>query len=94
MLRKDSKSLSDMFGPDSFRVVSEPLVSNGKMEFYICGFAGRKLVTRLDKDRSPLNVHFEKLTRGAIVSFERLRDEGTRYKVEQLTEVIIHKHLQ
>ena len=94
VLRKDSKSLSDMFGPDSFRVVSEPLVSNGKREFFVCGLEGRKLMTRLDKDRSPLNVHFEKLTRGAIVSFERLRDEGTRYKVEQLTEVIIHKHLQ
>jgi ribosomal protein RSM22 (predicted rRNA methylase) len=94
VLRKDSRSLSDMFGPDSFRVVSEPLVTKGKLEFYLCGLQGRKLVTRLDKDRSPLNVHFEKLSRGAIVSFERLRDEGTRFKVEQLTEVIIHKHLQ
>ncbi len=94
VLRKDSRSLSDMFGPDSFRVVSEPLVTKGKMEFFLCGLQGRKLITRLDKDRSPLNVHFEKLKRGAIVSFERLRDEGERYKVEQLTEVVIHKHMQ
>lgn len=94
VLRKDSRSLSDMFGPDSFRVVSEPLATKGKLEFYLCGLHGRKLVTRLDKDRSALNVYFEKLNRGAIVSFERLCDEGTRFKVEQLTEVIIHKHLQ
>ncbi|HUJ17423.1 MAG TPA: small ribosomal subunit Rsm22 family protein [Nitrospirota bacterium] len=94
VLRKDSRSLSDMFGPDAYRVVSEPLITKGKIEFYLCGLEGRKLVTRLDKDRSPLNVHFEKLSRGAIVSFERLRNEGTRFKVEQLTEVIIHKHLQ
>ncbi len=94
VLRKDTKSLADMFGPDSFRVVSEPLATNGKLEFWICGLGGRKLVARLDKDRSPLNVHFEMLTRGAIVSFERLHDEGTRYKVEQLTEVVIHKHLK
>ncbi|OGW39077.1 MAG: hypothetical protein A2010_11665 [Nitrospirae bacterium GWD2_57_9] len=94
VLRKDNNSLSDMFGPDAFRVVSEPLITKGKIEFFLCGMRGRKLVTRLDKDRSPLNIHFDKLTRGAIVSFERLRDEGARYKVEQLTEVIIHKHLQ
>jgi ribosomal protein RSM22 (predicted rRNA methylase) len=94
VFRRDSRSLPDMFGPDAFRVVSEPLITKGKIEFYLCGLQGRKLVTRLDKDRSPLNVHFEKLNRGAIVSFERLRDEGARYKVEQLTEVVIHKHLQ
>jgi hypothetical protein len=93
VLRKDSHSLSDMFGPDSFRVVSEPLVTKGKTEFYLCGLHGRKLATRLDKDRSPLNVHFETLKRGAIVSFERMLDEGTRFKVEQMTEVIIHKHV-
>jgi hypothetical protein len=39
-------------------------------------------------------VHFESMRRGAIVGFERLRDEGTRYKVDRLTEVVIHKHVQ
>jgi ribosomal protein RSM22 (predicted rRNA methylase) len=94
VLRKDARSLADMFGHDAYRVVSEPLVTNGKIEFYLCGAQGRKLVTRLDKDRSPLNVHFEHMKRGAIVGFERLRDEGTRFKVERLTEVVIHKHVQ
>ena len=62
------------------------------MEFYICGAKGRKLVTRLDKDRTATNQFFEVLKRGAIVGFERLIDEGTRYKVEPTTAVIIHKH--
>ncbi len=92
VLRKDGRSLADLFGRDSFRVVSEPLVTKGKMEFYICGAKGRKLVTRLDKNRTEGNRFFEMLKRGAIVGFERLIDEGTRYKIEPTTAVIIHKH--
>lgn len=92
VLRKDDRSFADLFGRHAFRVVSEPLVTKGKLEFYICGAQGRKLVTRLDKDRTAANQFFEVLKRGAIVGFERLIDEGTRFKVEQGTEVIIHKH--
>ena len=92
VLRKDGRSLTDLFGRDSFRVVSEPLVTKGKIEFYICGAKGRKLVTRLDKDRTEVNQFLEVLKRGAIVGFERLADEGARYKIEQTTEVIIHKY--
>jgi ribosomal protein RSM22 (predicted rRNA methylase) len=94
VMRKDTHALADIFGPDAYRVVSEPLVTNGKIEFYVCGRHGRKLITRLDKDRSPLNVHFEKMRRGAIVGFEHLSDEGNRLRVERLTEVVIHKHVQ
>jgi ribosomal protein RSM22 (predicted rRNA methylase) len=92
VLRKDSRSLADLFGRDAFRVVSEPLVTKGKREFYLCGAQGRKLATRLDKDRTAANQYFEVLRRGAIVGFERLIDEGTRYKIEPTTGVIIHKH--
>jgi ribosomal protein RSM22 (predicted rRNA methylase) len=92
VLRKDARSLTDLFGRDSFRVVSEPLVTKGKMEFYLCGAKGRKLATRLDKDRTAANQYFEVLKRGAIVGFEGLIDEGTRYKIEPATAVIIHKH--
>ncbi len=94
VLRKDGKTLSDVFGRDSFRIVSEPLVTKGKMEFFVCGLHGRKLITRLDRDRSPQNVHFEELKRGVIAAFQMLRDEGERYKVEQQTKVIIHKQAQ
>jgi SAM-dependent methyltransferase len=93
VLRKNGRSLTDLFGRQSYRVVSEPLVTKGKMEFYICGAKGRKLVTRLDKDRTAANQFFEELKRGTIVSFERMIDEGTRYKIVPATGVIIHKHV-
>lgn len=94
VLRQDDRSLADVFGHESYRVVSEPLITKGKIEFYLCGRRGRKLITRLDKDTTPKNVHFDKLKRGAIVGFNGLVDEGTRFKVGQSTEVIIHKHTE
>jgi ribosomal protein RSM22 (predicted rRNA methylase) len=92
VLRKDKRSLTNVFGPYSFRVVSEPLVTKGKIEFYVCGAYGRKLVVRLDKDRTEANQYFEVLKRGAIVAFNGLIDEGTRYKIEPTTTIIIQKH--
>ncbi len=92
VLRKDRLSLADILGHHSFRVVSEPLVSKGKLEIFICGAPGRKLVTRLDKDKSPENQFFDVLKRGAIAGFAGLIDEGTRFKIEQGTKVIIHRH--
>lgn len=87
VLRKDGLSLADVHGRNSFRVVSEPLVSKGKLEFYLCGAAGRKLIARLDKDRTAVNEAFDELRRGAIVRFEGLIDEGKRYKVGRETKV-------
>ena len=76
---------------EAFRVVSEPLVSKGKAEYYVCGAAGRKLITRLDKDTSPQNHAYSGLRRGDIVAFDGLRDEGKRFKVEKGTRVIIRR---
>jgi hypothetical protein len=87
VLRKDTLSLSDVFGQNVFRVVSEPLVSKGKREFFICGPGGRRMCTRLDKDRTSLNQAFERLKRGDVVTFERLLDEGKRFKVGKETVV-------
>jgi len=87
VLRKDSLSLKDVLRENSFRVVSEPLVSKGKREFYVCGEAGRRLVTRLDKDATPGNEPFGSLQRGNLVSFEGWIDEGTRFKVVKATAV-------
>jgi ribosomal protein RSM22 (predicted rRNA methylase) len=87
VLRKDGLSLADVYGADAFRIVSEPLVSKGKVEFYLCGKGGRRLITRLDKDKSPANDAFSALKRGNIVSFQKLRDEGKRYKVGKDTVV-------
>jgi ribosomal protein RSM22 (predicted rRNA methylase) len=87
VLRRDGLSLKDGSRENSFRVVSEPLVSKGKQEFYICGPGGRRLVTRLDKDATSGNESFKSLHRGILVRFERLIDEGKRFKVGKETEV-------
>jgi len=81
VLRKDVLSLADVCGPHVFRVVSEPLVSKGKIEFYLCRAGERKLVTRLDKDAAPGNHVFENMKRGFVVRFEKLMDEEKRFKV-------------
>ena len=87
VFRKDGLSFSDVCGLNSFRVVSEPLVSKGKREFYVCGEAGRRLIARLDKDATPGNEPYETLKRGDCVRFERLTDEGKRLKVGKETIV-------
>ncbi|HUI67479.1 MAG TPA: small ribosomal subunit Rsm22 family protein [Nitrospirota bacterium] len=87
VLRKDGLSLADVYGADAFRIVSEPLVSKGKIEFYLCGKGGRRLIARLDKDKSPANDAFKALKRGDIVSFQELRDEGKRYRAGKDTVV-------
>jgi ribosomal protein RSM22 (predicted rRNA methylase) len=89
ILRKDSRSLCDVHGKDVFRVVSEPLVSKGKREFYLCGSEGRRLVTRLDKDETAQNQAFGKINRGSVVHFEGLVNEGKRYKVGKGTGVSV-----
>ena len=87
VLRKDKLSLTDVLEKNSYRIVSEPLISKGKLEFYICGHGGRQLVTRLDKDETPSNEQFQKLQRGDIVSFRDLIDRGNRFKIDKGTTV-------
>src|SRR3990170_2345020 len=89
VLRQDGLSLADIHGADSFRVVSEPLVSKGKIEFYICGKGRRRPFVRLDKDKSVSNETFESMKRGDIVGFERVTDDGKRFKAEKGTGVMI-----
>jgi ribosomal protein RSM22 (predicted rRNA methylase) len=88
VLRKDSLSIADIYGPDSFRIVSEPIISKGKIEFYLCGKGDRRLIVRLDKDKSLENEALGAVKRGNIVSFEKLQDEGKRYKVAKDTVVV------
>jgi len=87
VLRKDGLSLSDVCGPNSFRVVSEPLVSKGKREYYVCGGGERKLVMRQDKDATPGNEPYGTLKRGDLIRFEQMIDEGKRLKVGKETKV-------
>ncbi|MBM2839007.1 MAG: hypothetical protein HW415_1632 [Deltaproteobacteria bacterium] len=88
VLRKDGLSIKDIYGDSSFRVVSESLVSKGKIEFYVCGKEGRRMVTRLDKDKTIKNKAFEDLMRGDIVGFEGVIDEGKRLRVGKETNVV------
>jgi len=93
ILREDGISLTDIYGEDSFRVVSEPLISKGKMEFYVCGRRGRRLIARLDKDKTPLNENFERLRRGDIFHFKGVIDTGNRLRVEKDSSISLEKFL-
>jgi len=87
VLRKDRSSLSDVCGMKAFRVVSEPLMSKGKLEYYICGQGNRTLIIRQDKDKSKENDLYGSLMRGDIVVFDGIVDEGKRYKIGKGTVV-------
>jgi ribosomal protein RSM22 (predicted rRNA methylase) len=87
ILRNDSRSLADVCGPGNYRVVSEPLASKGKLEFYFCGEEGRRLATRLDKDASAANALFEHLRRGDIVRVASLVIEERRFRIAKETVV-------
>ncbi len=93
VLRKDKLSLTDVLEKNSYRIVSEPLISKGKLEFYICGHGGRQLVMRLDKDETPSNIQFQKLQRGDIVTFRDLIDRGNRFKIDKGTTVSLKQKL-
>lgn len=93
ILRKDGISLTDIYGEDSYRVVSEPLISKGKMEFHVCGKGGRRLITRLDKDKTPLNEVFDDLRRGDVFRLEGVVDTGNRLKVGKDSSISLEKSL-
>jgi ribosomal protein RSM22 (predicted rRNA methylase) len=89
VLRKDGRTLADACGGDACRVVSEPLVSKGKRELYLCGKEGRKPAARQDKDAVPGNEVFAQLLRGDIVRVEDMVIEDKRCKITKDTKVAI-----
>jgi ribosomal protein RSM22 (predicted rRNA methylase) len=93
VLRKDGRSLIDVCGNDAYRVVSEPLISKGKRELFLCGRGGRLLAVRMDKDESRTNAMFAELRRGDVVRFEGMVDEGKRYRVKRDTMVVMRQRL-
>jgi ribosomal protein RSM22 (predicted rRNA methylase) len=86
-IRKDGRSLSALYDDNTHRVVSEPLITKGKSEFFFCGAQGRRLVTRLDKDTMPGNEAFGSLQRGDIVRLTGAMDEKNRFKISKETGV-------
>ncbi|MBS1125943.1 MAG: hypothetical protein H6Q98_881 [Nitrospirae bacterium] len=88
VLRKDGRTLADTCGPGSLRVVSEPLVSKGKRELYLCGREGRRLAVRLEKDAAPGNEAFAQLSRGDVVRVEGLVIEEKRFRITKDAKVV------
>jgi ribosomal protein RSM22 (predicted rRNA methylase) len=89
VLRKDGRSLVDVCGNEAFRVVSEPLISKGKRELYICGGGGRRIVMRQDKDRFSSNAAFDGLRRGSVARFEGLAGDDKRLRVVAETRITV-----
>jgi len=75
-----------------FRIVSDPLRSKGRLGLFACGPAGRLLVTRLDRQRSPANQEMANLARGDLVQIEgaTLRADGLRCTESTVVRRIPH----
>ena len=67
VLRKQGASCTDT---SRFRIVSDPMKDKGRLRLFACGPAGRLLVTRLDRDRSPDNHLLDEIERGAVVNIQ------------------------
>ena len=67
VLRKQGTTCTDS---SLFRIVSDAMKDKGRLRFHACGPAGRLLVTRLDRDRSPSNQLLDEIERGAVVKIE------------------------
>jgi ribosomal protein RSM22 (predicted rRNA methylase) len=63
-----------------FRMVSDPMKDKGRLRLFACGPAGRLLVTRLDRERSPGNQVLDEIERGAVIRIEdgTLQADGLR----------------
>jgi SAM-dependent methyltransferase len=63
------------------RIVSDRLVSKGKLELFGCSRAGYQRLMRLDRDQSPENARFAQLRRGDIVELSVTRvEKSTRVR--------------
>ena len=88
VLRKDRPGQATISVENTFRVVSEPLISKGKIEFFFCGAGGRRPAIRLDKDGTSRNEAFGNLRRGDRVSLKGAIDEQKRLRIGKETDVI------
>ena len=64
VLRKQGVPCADT---SRYRIVSDPMKDKGRLRLFACGPAGRLLVTRLDRDRSPANQILDEIERGIVV---------------------------
>jgi ribosomal protein RSM22 (predicted rRNA methylase) len=81
VLRKRGCAAGDSAGDTGlFRIVSDPMKDKGRLRLFCCGPAGRLLLTRLDRDRSPRNQLLDELERGDVIRIEdaTLQGDGLR----------------
>jgi ribosomal protein RSM22 (predicted rRNA methylase) len=67
VLRRQNAVLAN---PLHYRVVSDPMKDKGRLRLFVCGNAGRYMVTRLDRHRTKENQGFDELTRGELTKIE------------------------
>ena len=74
----------------TFRIVSEPLPSKGRLRYMGCGPEGRKGLALQEKDVTPRNRSFEGLLRGDVVEVTGVepRGDGLRLSPESDVRVI------
>ena len=76
-VRRHGPTLAEASGlADPLRVVSDPIVSKGKLELWVCGPDGRRRLVRLKRDRGETNAPFGEARRGDLVSAEGVSEEG------------------
>jgi SAM-dependent methyltransferase len=65
----------------SWRVVSSPIKTRGRLDLWVCNGHERVKIHRLDRDRSAANAAFDDLSRGDLVRFSGLQLSGTVFRL-------------
>jgi ribosomal protein RSM22 (predicted rRNA methylase) len=88
VLRKQGTRCKDT---SVLRIVSDPMKDKGRLRFHACGPAGRLLVMRLDRDRSPGNQLLDEIERGAVVNIQGATAEpaGLRCRRDSVITTIV-----
>jgi len=71
----------------TFRIVSEPLPSKGRLRYMGCGPEGRKGLALQEKDVSQRNRAFEHLLRGDVVEITTVEPRGDGLRLSQESDV-------
>ncbi len=84
VLRKQGTPCEDF---SRFRIVSDPMKDKGRLRFHACGPAGRLLLTRLDRDRSPTNRLLDRIERGQVVEIQGAKSQPDGLRIGGDSEI-------
>jgi ribosomal protein RSM22 (predicted rRNA methylase) len=76
LLLAHSKAYADKRKASIYRVVSNRMATRGKTEVVLCGEGGRMNVTRLDRDRTVVNIGIDDVRRGDLVELTDYKCKG------------------